>query len=157
MLGTAVAGFRAATAASPRGIISVTGRKAARPRSRILALLCRRHHRAVHEEGYHVDRDPDGTLQFRLPDGRPLPEVPPPAPVPADPVQVLQTGHVAQGLHLHARTTCAGWLGKRLDVGWAIDVLHPLAAGPSGSLPPAAPWTVEALHPRREDADGVMC
>ncbi len=77
-----------------------------------LALLCRRHHRAVHEEGYHVDRDPDGTLQFRRPDGRPLPEVPPPAPVPADPVQVLQTRHVAQGLHLHARTTCAGWLGE---------------------------------------------
>jgi hypothetical protein len=22
-------------------------------------------------------------------------------------------------------------LGERLDVGWAIDVLHPLAAGPS--------------------------
>ncbi len=121
-----------------------------------LALLCRRHHRAVHEEGYQVDRDPDGTLQFRRPDGHPLPEVPPPAAVPADPVQVLQTRHVAQGLHLHARTTCAGWLGERLDVGWAIDVLHPLAAGPPGSLPPAAPWTVEALHPRREDADSVM-
>ena len=41
-----------------------------------LALLCRRHHRAVHEEGYQVARGPDGTLQFRRPDGRPLPEVP---------------------------------------------------------------------------------
>ena len=28
---------------------------------------------------------------------------------------------------LHARTTAPGWLGQRLDVGWAIDVLHPLA------------------------------
>jgi 5-methylcytosine-specific restriction endonuclease McrA len=92
-----------------------------------LALLCRRHHRAVHEEGYQVDRRPDGTLQFRRPDGRPLPEVPPPAAVPADPVQVLRSGHVAQGLRLHARTACPGWLGERLDVGWAIDVLHPLA------------------------------
>ena len=35
-----------------------------------LALLCRRHHRAVHEEGYQVDRQPDGALQFRRPDGR---------------------------------------------------------------------------------------
>ena len=35
-----------------------------------LALLCRRHHRAVHEEGYQVDRQPDGELQFRRPDGR---------------------------------------------------------------------------------------
>src|SRR6202040_1497016 len=36
-----------------------------------LALLCRRHHRAVHEEGYQVARLPDGALQFRRPDGRP--------------------------------------------------------------------------------------
>src|SRR5438552_3774813 len=41
-----------------------------------LAMLCRRHHRAVHEEGYEVDRQPDGELRFRRPDGRLLPEVP---------------------------------------------------------------------------------
>src|SRR2546422_2850911 len=49
-----------------------------------LALLCRRHHRAVHEEGYQVERQPDGELHFRRPDGRLLPEVPPPAGTPAD-------------------------------------------------------------------------
>ena len=92
-----------------------------------LALLCRRHHRAVHEEGYQVARLPDGALQFRRPGGRPLPEVPPPAPVPADPVKVLRACHDSQGLHVDARTGCAGWLGERLNVGWAIDVLHPLA------------------------------
>jgi len=92
-----------------------------------LALLCRRHHRAVHEEGYQVARGPDGVLQFRRPDGRPLPDVPPPATVPADPVAALRTRHQAEGLHLHARTGLAQWLGERLDVGWAIDVLHPLA------------------------------
>ena len=32
-----------------------------------LALLCRRHHRAVHEEGYQVERQPDGGLTFRHP------------------------------------------------------------------------------------------
>jgi 5-methylcytosine-specific restriction endonuclease McrA len=98
-----------------------------------LALLCRRHHRAVHEEGYKVDRQPDGALRFRRPDGRLLPEAPPPAAVPADPVQALRARHDAQGLHLHARTTCPGWLGERLDVGWAIDVLHPLAARVAGT------------------------
>ena len=92
-----------------------------------LALLCRRHHRAVHEQGYQVDRQPDGALRFRRPDGRPLPEVPPPAVVPADPVRALRARHEAQGLRLHARTACPGWLGERLDLGWAIDVLHPLA------------------------------
>jgi hypothetical protein len=48
--------------------------------------------------------------------------------VPADPVAALRAQHVAQGLQLHARTGLAGWLGERLDVGWAIDVLHPLPA-----------------------------
>jgi 5-methylcytosine-specific restriction endonuclease McrA len=92
-----------------------------------LALLCRRHHRAVHEEGYQVDRQPDGELHFRRPDGRLLPEVPPPAATPADPVQALRARHEAQGLRLHARTATPGWLGEGLDVGWAIDVMHPLA------------------------------
>ncbi len=93
-----------------------------------LALLCRRHHRAVHEEGYQAAREPDGALVFRQPNGQLLPEVPPPAPMPANPVQALQERNEAQGLRLTARTTCPGWLGERLDVGWAIDVLHPLAA-----------------------------
>jgi hypothetical protein len=100
-----------------------------------LVLLCRRHHRAVHEDGYGVERGPDGALRFRRPDGRSLPEVPASAAVPADPAGVLRTRHEGQGLLIHARTACAGWLGERLDVGWAIDVLHPLAAGggpPSG-------------------------
>ncbi|MGH7331565.1 MAG: DUF222 domain-containing protein [Candidatus Rokuibacteriota bacterium] len=97
-----------------------------------LALLCRRHHRAVHEEGYQVDRQPDGALRFSRPDGRLLPIVPPPAAVPADPAYVLRAGHLAQGLRLHPRTACPGWLGERLDVGWAIDVLHPLALAATG-------------------------
>ncbi len=92
-----------------------------------LALLCRRHHRAVHEEGYQVARGPDGVLGFRRPDGRPLPEVPLPAAVPEKPFEALRMAHESQGLRLTARTACAGWLGERLDVEWAIDVLHPRA------------------------------
>ncbi len=99
-----------------------------------LALLCRRHHRAVHEEGYQIELQPDhGAFRFRRPDGRPLPEVPPAAAVPADPVQALRARHAPQGLRLHARTACPGWVGERLDVGWAIDVLHPLAARGAGT------------------------
>ena len=93
-----------------------------------LLLLCRRHHRAVHEEGYEVAREPDGAMRFRRPDGRPLPEVPPPPAVPADPVEALQTSHDAQGLHPTGRTACPLWLGERIDVGWAIGVLHPRVA-----------------------------
>ena len=92
-----------------------------------LALLCRRHHRAVHEEGYQLDRQPDGELRFRRPDGQVLPEVPHPPEVRGDPVEILRSRNEADGLHLHARTATPGWLGERLDVGWAIGVLHPLA------------------------------
>ncbi len=96
-----------------------------------LALLCRRHHRAVHEEGYQVARGPDGVLRFHRPDGRPLLEVPPSAQVLSDPTKLLRACHESQGLRLRARTACPGWLGERLDVGWAIDVLHPLAGRPA--------------------------
>lgn len=92
-----------------------------------LAILCRRHHRAVHEEGFQVTRGPDGALPFRRPDGRPLPEEPLPAPVPEDSVGALRAGRDAGGLRLTARAACPTWLGERLNVGWAIDVLHPLA------------------------------
>ena len=103
-----------------------------------LAMLCRRHHRAVHEEGFQCERQQDGELRFRRPDGRLLPEVPPPVAIPADPVGVLRARHEAQGLQIQARTAMPGWLGERFDVGWAIDVLHPLAALPAG----ACPWSL---------------
>jgi hypothetical protein len=92
-----------------------------------LALLCRHHHRAVHEEGYRIDRPPDGTLRFRRPDGHLLPDVPPPPDLPDDPVQTLRSGHEASGLRLHARTAMRSWLGDRVDLGWALGALHPLA------------------------------
>jgi 5-methylcytosine-specific restriction endonuclease McrA len=100
-----------------------------------LALLCRRHHRAVHEEDYQLERMSDGALQFRRPNGWLLPDVPRPAAVPADPVGTLRAQHAAQGLRVHARTTCPGWLGERLDLGWAIGVLHPLATRNVRSVP----------------------
>ncbi len=92
-----------------------------------LAMLCRRHHRAVHEEGYQVERQPDGELRFRRPDGRLLPDVPPPPAIPEDPVQTLRIRNDAAGLRLDGRTLCPTSPSERLDVGWAIDVLHPLA------------------------------
>jgi hypothetical protein len=92
-----------------------------------LALLCRRHHRAVHEEGFQVERLADGELRFTRPDGRPLPDVPAPPDVAADPEQVLRAQNEAAGSILHPRTAMPGWLGERLNVAYAIDVLHPLA------------------------------
>jgi Domain of unknown function (DUF222)/HNH endonuclease len=96
-----------------------------------LTLLCRRHHRAVHEEGFQVECQTSGQLVFRRPDGRPLPDVPAPAAVPANPADTLQAQNNEAGVQINARTSMPGWQGERLDMGWAISVLHPRAiSGP---------------------------
>ena len=42
-----------------------------------LLMLCRRHHRAVHEEGFGVALRGNGEARFFWPDGRPFPDAPP--------------------------------------------------------------------------------
>ena len=104
-----------------------------------LTLLCGRHHRAVHEEGYTVVREADGTLRFSTPGGWPIPEVPASPEVPGDPARALIATNRAHGLTIDARTGLPIWCGERLDLGWAIDVLHP-AAQPAAPRP-ASGWT----------------
>ncbi|MGH7311039.1 MAG: hypothetical protein ACREK6_20360, partial [Candidatus Rokuibacteriota bacterium] len=69
----------------------------------------------------------DGALEFRHPYGWLIPDVPEPVAVAGDPVQAIRARNEAEGLALGAHTATPGWLGERLDVGYAIDVLHPLA------------------------------
>ena len=77
-------------------------------------LLCRRHHRAVHEGGFAVIRGLDGELTFLRPDGAPLQAAPT---APFD----LPGGY-------HALPSVAGrlptWDGTRFDLPWAIDVRY---------------------------------
>lgn len=93
-----------------------------------LALLCRRHHRSVHEDGFQLQRRPDGELEFHFPDGRPLPEAPPLPHPPADGVGTLHAG-----VRPDARTR-SGWTSERFNVSWAIDVMHPRATGEHSSM-----------------------
>jgi hypothetical protein len=50
-----------------------------------------------------------------------------PAELPRDPVSILRARTHANGLHVDARTLTPTWLGEPLNVGYAIDVMHPLA------------------------------
>ena len=75
-----------------------------------LVLLCRRHHRSVHEDGFQVQRLGDGEVEFLRPDGRMLPQAPVLPRVPADGGQHLRAANATAGVH-------------------AIDVLHPRAIG----------------------------
>ena len=92
-----------------------------------LALLCHRHHRSVHEDGFQVERLVSGELQFTRPDGRLVPNAPPLPSVPANAEEALRAQH--SGLHLDGHTLTPTWHGDRLDVGYAIDVMHPRALG----------------------------
>ena len=78
-----------------------------------LLLLCRRHHRAVHEGGFGVHRDAGNELVFTQPNGTPLPPAPPP---PA-------WGDESQAWTVDVETPPV-WDGSRFDVVWAIDILH---------------------------------
>ncbi|MCY4658379.1 MAG: HNH endonuclease signature motif containing protein, partial [Acidobacteria bacterium] len=94
-----------------------------------LVLLCRRHHRAVHEEGFRVEVDSRGEVAFRWPDGRPFPAAPAtprwtgPALAPSD------ARLAAAGIAIGPATATPRWHGERLDLGYAIDVLWTPRAG----------------------------
>ncbi|HEY2993405.1 MAG TPA: HNH endonuclease signature motif containing protein, partial [Methylomirabilota bacterium] len=92
-----------------------------------LASLCRRHHRAVHEEGFTIERLANEELEFRHPNGWVLPQAPPLPAVPADAEAALRAQNA--GVRLDARTLTPAWDGARLNVAWAIDCLHPRAIG----------------------------
>ena len=74
-----------------------------------------------------VERRPDGDLEFRHPNDWVIPDVPPPARVSAEPVHALRALNDACGSSPDAHTATPEWRGERLDVAYAIDVLHPLA------------------------------
>jgi hypothetical protein len=82
-----------------------------------LIMLCRRHHRSVHEGGYRVSADGLGGFTFHRPDGSRIPETP------------SATGGRAEELpQMHrtpitAETTVPDWNGERLDLDYAVSVL----------------------------------
>jgi hypothetical protein len=79
-----------------------------------LVLLCRRHHRAVHEGGFRVMHGPNDVLTVLGPDGAQL-QIAPAAP-PHLPALHDATPHVT-GLP-------ATWDGTAFDLPWVIDVLY---------------------------------
>ena len=88
-----------------------------------LVLLCRRHHRAVHEEGFTLELNDDGEARFFWPDGRPL-LVAPAAPRWAGaPLAPTTSTLAAEGISIDAHTSTPHWHGERLDLAYAIDVL----------------------------------
>ena len=88
-----------------------------------LVLLCRRHHRAVHEEGFLVRMGPSGDATFCWPDGRPFPAVPAAPRWNGPPLAPTDDRLAADGIEIGPDTATPDWHGERLDLGYAIDVL----------------------------------
>jgi hypothetical protein len=89
-----------------------------------LMLLCRCHHRAVHEEGFRIVVTADGEFSFCRPDGRLMPDAPAAPRIPNDPVAALTAAHNTLGLAINSSTALSHWRGERLDLDYAILTLR---------------------------------
>ena len=89
----------------------------------LVVLLCRRHHRAVHEEGFAVTVDAGGAATFVRPDGRALPNAPVAPDWQGAPLGPTAERLTADGVTIDADTATPAWRGERLDLNWAIGVL----------------------------------
>jgi len=87
-----------------------------------LVMLCRRHHRSLHEGGMLVERAPDGELQFRRPDGRPFDPLPAGRDVDFHGTELAQR-HACNGPPIDGATAVTRWRGERMDYDLAVDVL----------------------------------
>ena len=88
-----------------------------------LVLLCRRHHRAVHEEGFQVRLDPAGDAEFRWPDGRPFPDAPVAPTWSGPPLAPTDAGLAEAEIAIGPDTATPDWRGERLDLDYAIGVM----------------------------------
>jgi hypothetical protein len=76
-----------------------------------LVVLCRHHHRLVHEGGFSVRRTPAGELEFRRPDGRVIRPSPLLPPARAAPAQPSPSGPLLTGT------------GERMDLAMCVDAV----------------------------------
>jgi len=84
-----------------------------------LVLLCRHHHRQVHEGRVEVQVLDDGALRFKGPDGRALEA----APRTSGDSREIVLAHRRAGLAIDAGTAMTRWAGERMDYGMAIEGL----------------------------------
>ena len=88
-----------------------------------LILLCRRHHRAVHEDGFRVTLDAAGDVEFVRPDGRPMPQAPAPPDWTGRPLAPVRARLERERIEIDPDTLTPDWRGERLDLEWVIHQL----------------------------------
>jgi hypothetical protein len=96
-----------------------------------LVLLCRHHHRLVHEGGFGLRRETGGRLVFTRPDGRLIDPVPPPV----RPTEDIVLANRELGLAIDAHTGDSLWRGEQCD--WSLAVEGLMARTPGWDWPHA--------------------
>ena len=86
-----------------------------------LVLLCRTHHRLVHEGGYGVEIVAGKGVVFTMPDGKIIPRVGEKRS--RGPVVALLAGNQKNGLKIMPVTPIPRWHGERMDQGTAVEML----------------------------------
>jgi len=102
-----------------------------------LVLLCRHHHRLVHENGYSVRMTDNGTPKFTDPTGRTIPQV----------AETRFRGNVVSlrrrndraGLEITPDTAIPLWEGEQMDYSMAIEELLWLESSENSRIEPREP------------------
>jgi hypothetical protein len=105
-----------------------------------LVLLCRYHHRLLHQEGYGIEKG-SGDFEFVLPDGPKLPRALARQFAACDEQRegalvndrqaneelAIECQHAVLGLHIDSRTAVTRWLGEQMDYSLGVGALMGIA------------------------------
>ena len=83
----------------------------------------------MHENVIELQRLENGDLEFRDMYGRVLAQVPQAPQLVGDSEEALRAANSAAGINVGPTTLRPRWDGTRLDLHYAIDVMHPRATG----------------------------
>ena len=83
-----------------------------------LVLLCRRHHRLVHEGGFGVSSNSEGEISFSYPDGRIMSQGPDKRF--SGNVVTLQRRNRENELAIPHKTLACRWTGEQMDYSLAV-------------------------------------
>ena len=88
-----------------------------------LVLLCRRHHRLLHEGGFNVRLSKDGAVRFFHRRGRPLEQSPAPPPVGLHAARELVEHLENAGILITGKESLPTWDGRPLDLPYVMECL----------------------------------
>jgi Domain of unknown function (DUF222)/HNH endonuclease len=117
-----------------------------------LILLCRRHHRLVHECGYRVSTDTEAKVVFFSPEGRAFGEAAPMPELGADPARELVRKNRERDVEPDWRTSLPGYRHDR-DVPWHLEAAAWEALDREPDVRDAAAAEPDQAEAAREVAD----